>query len=115
MLVPGACSNRKTTSEMPGTLEAMASPPTSNSTDAIALCLSGGGFRALLFHVGVLRRLNEFGMLSRLSVISSVSGGSILNGVLATRWSKLSLGPDGVFTNFNEVMGNAAEQFCQKD
>jgi NTE family protein len=27
-------------------------------TPGVALCLSGGGFRAMLFHTGVLRRLN---------------------------------------------------------
>ena len=29
----------------------------------IALALSGGGFRAVLFHVGVLWRLNQLGVL----------------------------------------------------
>ena len=32
-----------------------------------ALCLSGGGFRATLFHLGSLLRLNELGVLGRLS------------------------------------------------
>ena len=50
---------------------------------AIALCLSGGGYRAMLFHVGALWRLNEVGYLSKLSRVSSVSGGSITAGVLA--------------------------------
>lgn len=43
----------------------------------IALCLSGGGFRATAFHLGALRRLNELGVLSRVDTITSVSGGSI--------------------------------------
>jgi NTE family protein len=43
-----------------------------------ALCLSGGGSRAALFHLGVLRRLNETGVLSQMDTISSVSGGSII-------------------------------------
>lgn len=51
----------------------------------VALCLSGGGFRAALFHLGALRRLNELGILSRVDAISSVSGGSILAAHLATR------------------------------
>lgn len=51
----------------------------------IALCLSGGGFRATLFHLGALRRLNELGVLTRISTFSSVSGGSILAGLLASR------------------------------
>lgn len=43
----------------------------------IALCLSGGGFRASLFHLGVLKRLDELGILERVTHISSVSGGSV--------------------------------------
>ena len=53
----------------------------------IALCLSGGGYRAMLFHVGALWRLNEPACLPKLDRISSVSGGSITAGVLALRWS----------------------------
>src|SRR5437763_8198777 len=51
----------------------------------IGLCLSGGGFRAALFHLGALRRLNELGVLSQVDTISSVSGGSILSAHLAAR------------------------------
>ena len=50
-----------------------------------ALCLSGGGFRAALFHLGALRRLNELGVLSKVDTIASVSGGSILAAHLATQ------------------------------
>lgn len=53
----------------------------------VALCLSGGGFRAALFHLGALRCLNDLGLLSRLRGIASVSGGSVLAAVLATRLS----------------------------
>ena len=31
--------------------------------DGLALCLSGGGYRAMVFHVGVLWRLNEVGIM----------------------------------------------------
>jgi NTE family protein len=61
----------------------------------IALCLSGGGYRAMLFHAGALVRLNELGLLSRLDFVSSVSGGSIAAGVLAAAWSRLTWA-DGV-------------------
>jgi NTE family protein len=57
--------------------------------DAIALCLSGGGYRAMLFHLGSLWRLNELGVLSKLDRISSVSGGSIVAGVLGLNWRNL--------------------------
>jgi NTE family protein len=50
-----------------------------------ALCLSGGGYRAALFHLGALTRLNELGVLSRMDTISSVSGGSIVAALLADR------------------------------
>src|SRR5262249_61574641 len=46
----------------------------------MALCLSGGGYRAMIFHVGVLWRLNEAGLLGSLKRVSSVSGGSITAG-----------------------------------
>jgi len=46
--------------------------------EKLGLGLSGGGFRATLFHLGVLRRLAELDLLRELSIISSVSGGSIL-------------------------------------
>jgi NTE family protein len=49
----------------------------------IAVCLSGGGYRAALFHLGGLRRLNELGILSSVNTISSVSGGSIASAFLA--------------------------------
>lgn len=55
----------------------------------IALCLSGGGYRAMVFHLGVLWRLNEFGYLPRLDRVSSVSGGSITAAMLGLKWSRL--------------------------
>lgn len=56
----------------------------------IGLCLSGGGYRATLFHLGALRRLNEFGILARpdFRSVSSVSGGSITAAWLATALAK---------------------------
>lgn len=49
-----------------------------------ASCLSGGGFRTSLSHLGALRRLNELGILSRLDTITSVSGGSTIAAHVAT-------------------------------
>jgi NTE family protein len=54
----------------------------------IGICLSGGGYRAMLFHVGALWRLNEVRLLTRAARISSVSGGSIAAGWLALSWAK---------------------------
>jgi NTE family protein len=70
----------------------------------IALAMSGGGFRAMLFHAGALMRLNELGLLSKLNRISSVSGGSIASGFLATVWPQLgNPGPDGAFAGFKTI------------
>ncbi|MDM8560139.1 patatin-like phospholipase family protein [Candidatus Parabeggiatoa sp. HSG14] len=44
----------------------------------IGLALSGGGFRASIFHMGVIRRLSELELLDKIDVISTVSGGSIV-------------------------------------
>ena len=54
--------------------------------DGIALCLSGGGYRAMLFHAGSIWRLNELGLLKKINLVSSVSGGSITSGALAVAW-----------------------------
>src|SRR5262245_10355476 len=70
----------------------------------LALCLSGGGYRAMLFHVGALWRLNELGYLSRLARISSVSGGSITAGVLAKNWGQLNFDGSGVGQGFGEAV-----------
>jgi NTE family protein len=55
----------------------------------IGLALSGGGYRAMLFHVGSLWRLYQSGLLRDVDRISSVSGGSITAGVLALAWQRL--------------------------
>ena len=78
----------------------------------IALALSGGGFRAVLFHAGVLKRLNELGVLKKLARISSVSGGSIASGLLAVRWDMLHFDAKGVGTNFDEEIVAPLRSFC---
>lgn len=44
----------------------------------LGLALSGGGFRAAAFHLGVLRALHARGLLDRVAVVSAVSGGALL-------------------------------------
>lgn len=68
------------------------------------LCLSGGGYRAMLFHLGVLRRLDETGVLGRLDRISSVSGGSIVAGVLALAWPSLEPASAVLSSAFEEAV-----------
>jgi NTE family protein len=70
----------------------------------IALCLSGGGYRAMLFHLGTLWRLNEVGFLRKLARISSVSGGSITAGVLGLAWKKLQFDNNDVSANLQELV-----------
>jgi predicted acylesterase/phospholipase RssA len=47
-------------------------------TGRIGLALSGGGFRAALYHIGVLARLAEMDVLRKVEALSCVSGGSII-------------------------------------
>ena len=68
--------------------------------EGLALCLSGGGYRAMVFHIGVLWRLNEVGLLPTIKRFSSVSGGSITAGVLAMNWTKLGFDDRNVASNF---------------
>ncbi|MBI3866038.1 MAG: patatin-like phospholipase family protein [Planctomycetia bacterium] len=56
--------------------------------ERFGLALSGGGFRATLFHLGGVRFLYEAGLLGRVSHISSVSGGSILAAHLVLKWQQ---------------------------
>ncbi len=55
----------------------------------IGLALSGGGFRASLFHIGVLAKLAELDLLRHVEVISSVSGGSIIGAFYYLELKKL--------------------------
>jgi hypothetical protein len=50
-----------------------------------ALWLAGGGYRASLFHLGALTRLNELGMLAQTGTVGAVAGGSIVAALLATQ------------------------------
>ena len=72
--------------------------------EGLALCMSGGGYRAMVFHLGALIRLNEAGLLRRMRRISSVSGGSITNAVLGLEWKNLAFGPSGVASNLDRVV-----------
>lgn len=81
----------------------------------IALAVAGGGYRATLYSLGALWRLNEFGLLSKLSTITSVSGGSILTGYLATKWDDLHFDDSGVASNFQEVIAEPIQNFCSKN
>lgn len=66
------------------------------SKRTIGLALSGGGSRAIAFHLGCLRALNNFGILEEISALSSVSGGSVIGAFLITH--------DGDFKSFEETI-----------
>src|SRR2546421_12760031 len=52
----------------------------------IGLALSGGGFRATLYHLGLVRFLRDAGLLSQVTHITSVSGGSVFAAHLVLNW-----------------------------
>src|SRR5438270_11759956 len=72
----------------------------------MALCLSGGGYRAMIFHLGAIWRLNEAGLLRKIARISSVSGGSITAGLLGLKWKKLNFDADDTASNLLDLVIN---------
>jgi NTE family protein len=55
----------------------------------LALAFSGGGFRASLAALGVLRFVADAGLLGGVRYVSSVSGGSVAHGVFAHHYEEL--------------------------
>lgn len=53
-------------------------PPRASTPKDVGLALSGGGSRAIAFHLGCLRALHDRGALDRVRVVSGVSGGSVM-------------------------------------
>ena len=58
-------------------------PPVNTPPVRIGLALSGGGSRAIAFHLGCLRALEDLHLLEAVPVISSVSGGSVISALYA--------------------------------
>ncbi len=81
----------------------------------VALCLSGGGFRAALFHLGVLRRLAEVGLLARVDTVSAVSGGSVVAAFLADRMVALGAASTAALTPFEEVVAAPFRELTGRD
>ncbi len=92
----------------------------------IGLCLSGGGYRAMLFHLGVIWRLAELGYLSSedrigkhgpigsLQRVSSVSGGAIVAGVLGLAWDDLKVDDEDLLERFRELVVKPVEDFASQ-
>ena len=92
----------------------------------IGLCLSGGGYRAMLFHLGVLWRLAELGYLGTqersgkhgpigtLQRVSSVSGGSIVAAALGIAWDDLRVDDDDLLDRFRELVVRPVVSFASR-
>ncbi|GAB4285606.1 MAG: hypothetical protein Kow0092_39590 [Deferrisomatales bacterium] len=80
----------------------------------VGLALSGGGFRASFYHLGVLARLAEMDVLPSVEVLSTVSGGSIVGAhyYLELR-RRLQEKPDAALTReeYIDLVGTVARQF----
>ena len=57
-------------------------PPVAALDKTIGLALSGGGSRAVAFHLGTLRALEDLELLEEVDIVSGVSGGSVMTGLL---------------------------------
>jgi NTE family protein len=66
-----------------------ARPPAPDVLPAFSMAFSGGGFRATLAGLGVLRFMADAGLLGRVRYVSSVSGGSVAHGLLARDYPQL--------------------------
>ena len=66
-----------------------------NGRPAVAVAFSGGGFRASLAGMGVIRALADAELLGNVRYSSSVSGGCWPNAILALRWRDLEAGAFG--------------------
>ena len=72
----------------------LADAPDGGPAEGIGLAVSGGGYRAMLFHLGSFLRLFELGLLTKIDRISSVSGGSITAAKIGLEWAKLKTRSD---------------------
>lgn len=74
----------------------------------IALALSGGGVRAMAFHLGVLRFLSERGLLERIDKVSTVSGGSLLVGLMlqecSLEWPSSAIFLSTIYPNLRQKL-----------
>ena len=57
-------------------------PPVAPFDKTVGLSLSGGGSRAVAFHLGTLRALEDLNLLHEVDIVSGVSGGSVMTGLL---------------------------------
>ena len=115
-------------SSLPEELQPVSSDAPGGESPAlgIGLCLSGGGYRAMLFHLGVIWRLAELGYLSSqhrtgkhgpigsLQRVSAVSGGAITAGALGIAWDQLKVDDEGLLERFREWVVAPLEAFASQ-
>lgn len=77
----------------------------------LALALSGGGIRAMIFHLGVLKYLAEKNMLHGVQHISTVSGGSLILGLILQS-NKMLWPTSSVF--LMETIPDLKQKLCSK-
>ena len=92
-----------------------------NAPDKLGLAFAGGGFRASLFHLGVLYRLAELDVLRHVQIMSTVSGGSIVGATYVMRLKKWleQKGPDLTAAQYRELVQEvevpALTRICARD
>jgi hypothetical protein len=86
--------------------------PTYGHRQGDVLCLSGGGFRAALFHLGALTRLNELGLLAETETMVAVAGGSILAALMAAR---VTWPLHGAFRDWPEMVAAPTRSIAQRN
>ena len=88
-----------------------------NAGRKIGLALSGGGVRAAVFHLGVIKRLAEEGLLEEVSTVSTVSGGSLVMAAVISRsgmsWPSSRRYLQSIFPELRRLM-TAADLFSFK-
>jgi len=93
--------------------ESLLTPIGQDPTGGVGVCLSGGGYRAMLFHLGTLEALNRGGLLPRVDRFSAVSGGSIPTALLGLRWRELLFDSSGRATNFKELVADPIRRLAR--
>lgn len=92
--------------------------PGRSPREGVGLCLSGGGYRAALFHLGAVRRLNELGILGGLRTISSASGGAVVANLLADprlRWPGERHSPDLAVHGFDKCVAEPLRRLAGRN
>lgn len=77
----------------------------------IGVCVSGGGFRAAFYSLGAFRYLAEADLLSAITDVSAVSGGSLAAAKLGAEWPAiLNGGLDALIESVEEPLRDAVGQ-----